>query len=153
MLIATIFPPIYLYSCSPHPLYISMLFPTVFWCFCAYFTWRWFDAFYYFFVSCKTPSIIIWFVLATGLADNMTQVIFRQPFVIQQVRTRLLNSETWNFRDIFIFSLTWNQLVMFDVIVFPLAAFVLFRDLSHQNAWINHTESESNHSQLLVKLL
>jgi len=74
-------------------------------------------------------------VLATGLADNMTQVIFRQPFVIQQVRTRLLNSETWNFWDIFIFSLTWNQLVMFDVIVFPLAAFVLFRDLSHQNAW------------------
>ena len=29
--------------------------------------------------------------------------------------------------------------MIFDVIVFPLAAFVLFRDLSHKNAWINHT--------------
>ena len=46
---ATIFPPIYLYSCSPHPLYIGMLFPTAFCCcFYAYFTWSWFDAFYYY---------------------------------------------------------------------------------------------------------
>ena len=45
-----IFPPIYLYSCSPHLLYIGMLFPSVFCCcFYAYFTWRWFDAFYYFY--------------------------------------------------------------------------------------------------------
>jgi len=29
--------------------------------------------------------------------------------------------------------------VIFDVIVFPLAAFVLFRDLSHKNAWSNYT--------------
>jgi len=27
-----------------------------------------------------------------------------------------------------------NQRAIFDVIVFPLAAFVLFRDLSHKNA-------------------
>jgi len=29
--------------------------------------------------------------------------------------------------------------VIFDFIVIALAAFVLFRDLSHKNAWINHT--------------
>jgi len=31
----------------------------------------------------------IWFVLGTGLAENLNQVVFRQPFVIQHVRTRL----------------------------------------------------------------
>jgi len=34
------------------------------------------------------------------------------------------------------FSSPYNQLVIFDVIVFPLAAFVLFRELSHKNAWL-----------------
>jgi len=34
----------------------------------------------------------------------------------------------------YIFSSPYNQLVIFDVIIFPLAAFVLFRDLSHKNA-------------------
>jgi len=34
----------------------------------------------------------------------------------------------------YISSSPFHQLVIFDVIVFPLAAFVLFRDLSHQNA-------------------
>jgi len=38
--------------------------------------------------SCKISSVKTWFVLATGLAENLTQVIFRQPFVIQHVRTR-----------------------------------------------------------------
>jgi len=33
-----------------------------------------------------------------------------------------------------IFSSLYTQLVIFDVIVFPLAAFVLFRDLSRKNA-------------------
>jgi len=41
--------------------------------------------------SCKTSSIKIWFVLAAGLAESLTQVVFRQPFVIQHVRTRLLS--------------------------------------------------------------
>jgi len=26
----------------------------------------------------------MWFVLAAGLAENLTQVVFRQPFVIQR---------------------------------------------------------------------
>ena len=47
-----------------------------------------------FITSCKTSSIIIWFVLAAGLADNLTQVVFRQPFVIQHDRTRFLSCET-----------------------------------------------------------
>jgi len=34
----------------------------------------------------------------------------------------------------YIFSSPYNQLVIFDVIVFSLAAFVLFRDLSRKNA-------------------
>jgi len=34
----------------------------------------------------------------------------------------------------YIFSSPYNQLVIFDVIVFALAAFVLFRDLSRKNA-------------------
>jgi len=38
-----------------------------------------------------------------------------------------------------IFSSPYNQLVIFDVIVFPLAAFVLFRDFSRKNARLNHT--------------
>jgi len=33
-----------------------------------------------------------------------------------------------------IFSSPYNQPVIFDVIVFPLAAFVLLRDLSRKNA-------------------
>jgi len=44
--------------------------------------------------TCKTPSIKIWFVLTAGLAENLTQVVFRHPFVIQHVRTRLLSCET-----------------------------------------------------------
>jgi len=47
-----------------------------------------------FITSCKTSSIQIWFVLAAGLADNLTHVVFRQPFVIQHVRTRFLSCET-----------------------------------------------------------
>jgi len=39
-------------------------------------------------------SIKIWFVLSTGLAENLTQVVFCQPFVIQCVGARLLNRET-----------------------------------------------------------
>jgi len=45
----------------------------------------------------KTSSIKIWFVLQVGLAENLTQVVFQQPFMIQHVRTRLLSCETWNF--------------------------------------------------------
>jgi len=47
-----------------------------------------------FITSCKTSSIKIWFVLAAGLAEKLTQVIFRQPFVIQYVRTRFVSCET-----------------------------------------------------------
>jgi len=47
-----------------------------------------------FITACKTSSIKIWFVLAAGLAENLTQVVFRQPFVIQHVGTRLLSCET-----------------------------------------------------------
>jgi len=50
-----------------------------------------------FITTCKTSSIKIWFVLAAGPAENLTQVVFRQPFVIQHVRTRLLSCEMWNF--------------------------------------------------------
>jgi len=32
-----------------------------------------------------------WFVLPTALAENLTHVVFRQPFVIQHGRTRSLN--------------------------------------------------------------
>ena len=35
-----------------------------------------------FITTCKTSSIKIVFVLATGLAENLTQVVFRQLFVI-----------------------------------------------------------------------
>ena len=89
------FPPIYLYSYSPHPLCIGMLFPTVF---VVVFPHILPDVDLTLFItSCKTSSIKIWFVLAAGLAENLTQVVFRQPFVIQHVRTRLLRCETWNF--------------------------------------------------------
>jgi len=47
-----------------------------------------------FIASCKTSSIKIWFVLAAGLAENLIQVVFRQPFVIQHVRTRFRSCET-----------------------------------------------------------
>jgi len=86
-------PIICLDSSSPHPLYIGMLLTH---CFCVvvvfvYFTWCQFDAFCYFFTTCETPSMKNWFMLATGLAENLTQVVFHQPFVIQHVRTRSLN--------------------------------------------------------------
>jgi len=38
-----------------------------------------------FITSCKASSIKIWFVLAEGLDENLTHVVFRQPFVIQHV--------------------------------------------------------------------
>jgi len=38
------------------------------------------------------------------------------------------------FLILYIFSSPYNKLVIFDVIVFPLAAFVLFRYLSRKNA-------------------
>jgi len=41
-----------------------------------------------FITTCKTSSINIWLVLAAGLTENLTQVVFRQPFVIEHVRTR-----------------------------------------------------------------
>jgi len=47
-----------------------------------------------FITSCKTSSIKIWFVLAAELAENLTQVVFRQPFVIQHVIIRFLSCET-----------------------------------------------------------
>ena len=43
-----------------------------------------------FFTTCETSSIKNWIVLATGLVENLTQVVFHQPFVIQHVRTRSL---------------------------------------------------------------
>jgi len=42
-------------------------------------------------------------VLATGLPENLTQLVVRQTFVIQHVRTRLLNCETCNFWCFYIF--------------------------------------------------
>ena len=87
------------------PLYIGMLFPHVFLFFFCLFhltlIWCFYYFFNYFFTTCKTSSIKIWFLLATGLTDK-TQVVFRRPFVIQHVRTRLLNCETWNFRCFYI---------------------------------------------------
>jgi len=50
-----------------------------------------------FITSCKTSSIKILFVLAAGLAEKLTQVVFRQPFVIQHVTTRFLSCKTQNF--------------------------------------------------------
>jgi len=47
-----------------------------------------------FITTCKTSSIKIWLVLPVGLAENLNQVVFRQPFVIQHVGTRLLSCET-----------------------------------------------------------
>ena len=43
------------------------------------------------FITCETSSMKKCFVLATGLPENLTQVVFRQPFGIQHVRTRSLN--------------------------------------------------------------
>jgi len=43
--------------------------------------------------SFETSLIKIWFVVAAGLAENLTQVVFRQPFVIQHVRTRFISCE------------------------------------------------------------
>jgi len=42
-------------------------------------------------------------VLPAVLAENLTQVVFRQPFVIQHARTRLLSCETWNFLFLYFF--------------------------------------------------
>jgi len=46
-----------------------------------------------FITSFETSLIKIWFVVAAGLAENLTQVVFRQPFVIQHVRTRFISCE------------------------------------------------------------
>jgi len=53
--------------------------------------------------------------------------------------------------DIFIFSSTWNQFVIFDVFVFSIAAIVLFRDLSHKNAWVNHWQGFNSSNAAINK--
>jgi len=56
-----------------------------------------------FITSCKTSSIKIWLVLTAGLAETLTQVVFRQPFVIQCVRTWFASCETWHFLFLYFF--------------------------------------------------
>ena len=41
--------------------------------------------FFTFITTCQTSSIKIWFVLAAGLAENLIQLVFRQPFVINML--------------------------------------------------------------------
>ena len=138
-----LFPPIYLYSCSSQPLCTGMFSPYVFCC-CLF---SYFDLilFYCFFNTCETSSIKIWCLLATRLAEILTQVVFHQPLFLYIFIPGYIFTNPCLFIFyifiwcLFIFSSTWNQFVIFDVFVFALAAFVLFRDLSHKNAWINHT--------------
>ena len=87
-----LFPTIYLYSCSPHPLYIGMLFcQCFFFCFFSCFTWHWLSCFLITFsTTCKTSSIKISFLLATRLAKNLTQVFFHELFVVQHVTHSLI---------------------------------------------------------------
>ena len=87
-------------------------------------SWRFLLLLYY--CTCKTSSINIWFVLAAGLVENLTQVVLRQSFVIQHVRTWLVSCETWNFLVFIFFSSLCNQLVILDVNIFPLAASCYF---------------------------
>jgi len=72
------------FSYSPHPLYIVMQCSPLF--FVVVFMLISPDVdltlFVTFITNCKTSSIKIWFVLAAGLAENLTQVAFRQSFVI-----------------------------------------------------------------------
>jgi len=60
----------------------------------------------------KRLKLKIWFVLATGLAKNLTQLVFRQRFVIQHVRTRSLHCET---RNIWCFYILINMKLMCDL--------------------------------------
>jgi len=105
--------------------------------------------FFTFITSCETSSIKIWFVLAAVLAENLTQVVFRQPFVIQSTISSLRNMK---FLVFYIFSSPYIQLVIFDVIVFPLAAFVSCRDLNRKNAWLNHTIESVEWSQWWISI-
>jgi len=62
-------------------------------------------------------------MLATGLAENMTHMVFRQPFVIQHVRYLM-----WLYPH-------QNEInFCFLLSFFCLTAFVFIRDLSHKNA-------------------
>jgi len=71
-----------------------MLFPTVFVVFMLILPDVDLMLFITFITSCKTSSIKIWFVLAAGLAEKSSQVVFRQPFVIQHIRRRFPSRET-----------------------------------------------------------
>jgi len=81
-------------STVAHPISVhtGMLFTTVFvlLCFSCWFSLRSIRC--YFLLTCETSSIKSSFVLAlaSGLAENLTQVVFRQPFVIEHVGTRSL---------------------------------------------------------------
>ena len=92
------------------------------------------------------PCQLLVFLLNTDLIKKTllwksVNVVLRKlsydTCLIQYVRTRFLSCETWNFLVSHIFSSPYIQLVIFDVVVFPLAAFALFRDLSRKNAWLN----------------
>jgi len=85
-----------------------------------------FSLFVTFITTCKTSSIKIWFVLPAGLVENLTQVVFRQPFVIQHILNTITKLQNVKFLILCIFSSLYNQLVIFDVIVFPLAASCYF---------------------------
>jgi len=121
---------------SPHSLCTGMPFPN---CFLFLLILPDVDTMHFvtFFITCETSSIKNWF--APGLAENLTQMVFRQPFVIQHVRTRSLNCETWNFWCFYIL-INMNLICDLWCYCFPPAAFVLLRDLSHTNAWLNHNQ-------------
>jgi len=40
--------------------------------------------------------------------------------------------------DVFVFSSTCNSFLLFGAVLFPLVAFVSFRDLGYKNSWKNH---------------
>ena len=80
-----------------HPtiLYIGMLFSHGVLLFCCLFYLTLTDAFCCFsFIACESSSIQNLFVLTIGLAENLNQMVFRQTFVIQHVRTRSLKCTT-----------------------------------------------------------
>ena len=124
-------------STSSPPLVHRHAFPHCFFVvFLAYFTWCWFDAFLLLlllFVKCLQLKFV--FLLATALGENLTQVVFCQPFVIRHVRTQSLNCETWNLLCFYQHIInSWSLILLYFLLLHS-----CFFMGSHKNAWIKHT--------------
>jgi len=85
--------------------------------------------------------------MAKDLAEQLTHRSFANPLLFIYVRTH--QSHKPGVFDMFVFSSACNQSMLFDVVLYPFVAFVLFCVFihNHKTAWIKPPQSSSPASE------